>query len=121
LAESHVLVVVVEGGGAGPASMTGKIYEYLALRRPILVLGPEGVASRLVTDSGAGVAANPTDRSQLGQAIATVINMARDADFAGAPTEVLQRFDRRLLAAEWARLLKRVYEDQRFTDGHRPP
>jgi glycosyltransferase involved in cell wall biosynthesis len=108
MAASDVLVVVVEGGGAGPASMTGKIYEYLALRRPILVLGPDGVAAQLVESSGAGLAANAGDPAALGACLGSAIAMARDERFSGARAEVLSRFDRRSLARDWGVLLRDV-------------
>ncbi|MEE3920663.1 hypothetical protein V2I01_27770 [Micromonospora sp. BRA006-A] len=39
--------------------MTGKIFDYLQARRPVLLLGfADGVAARLLRDRGAGVVAN---------------------------------------------------------------
>jgi glycosyltransferase involved in cell wall biosynthesis len=108
LAGSDVLVAVVEGGGAGPATMTGKIYEYLALRRPVLVLGPSGVASQLVESSGAGVAADAGDPRAVEVCLSTVVGMAQSRSFAGASESVLDLYDRRRLAHGWSALLGSV-------------
>ena len=105
MAESDVLVVFIGGGGAGADTMTGKLFEYLALRRPILLVGPPGPAADLVAGSGAGVVADPNDRAQLQAAISKVAALAADPSFAGAPDTVIARFDRRSLAARWATLL----------------
>jgi hypothetical protein len=103
-----VLVVFTGQGGAGAATMTGKLYEYLGVRRPILVVGPDGPAVDLVRSAGAGVTAPPDDGPALRAALDEVMRLARDADYAGASAEVLDRFDRRTLAAEWNTVLRNV-------------
>jgi glycosyltransferase involved in cell wall biosynthesis len=113
MARADVLVMVTTGGGAGPATMTGKLYEYLALRRPILLIGRDGAAAELVRSSGAGVAADPDDAAQIDQALARVIEIARDDRFKGASDEIVQRFDRRSLAADWSALLADVVKNAR--------
>jgi glycosyltransferase involved in cell wall biosynthesis len=60
MAEADVLLVFIGGGGAGADTMTGKLFEYIALRRPILLVGPPGPAADLVAGSGAGVVAHRT-------------------------------------------------------------
>ena len=48
MAEADVLLVFTVGLGIGVNTMTGKVYECMALRRPILLVGPEGPAAELV-------------------------------------------------------------------------
>jgi glycosyltransferase involved in cell wall biosynthesis len=113
MAAAGVLVVVVEGGGAGPASMTGKIYEYLAARRPILVIGPPGVAGQLIIDSGAGAASDLEGSDQLRAAMSAVLELARSEGFRGPRREVLDLYDRRQLAARWGAVLSGVMDPAR--------
>lgn len=99
------LLVFTGGGGAGPDTMTGKLYEYLAARRPVLVVGPAGPAPDLVLGARAGVAADPWDIEALRNALVTTQESGSQATFSGAPDEVLRRFDRRHLACRWATVL----------------
>ena len=52
---ADTLLVVTEGAGRRSVA-TGKLYEYLAASRPILVLGDETEAGRIVTETGSGLA-----------------------------------------------------------------
>ena len=51
---ADVLVLVTSGVRTGEA--TGKLFEYLAAGRPILVLGAGSAAGTIVTEAGAGIA-----------------------------------------------------------------
>lgn len=54
--ESQVLLLLHWGGAAEVGVYTGKVFEYLAARRPILLVGgPRGVLTDLLKDTGAGV------------------------------------------------------------------
>lgn len=113
MAKSDVLVVFTGGGGAGADTMTGKLFEYMALRRPILLIGPPGPAADLVAGSGAGVVADPWDRDELQAAMSKVAGLAADPSFAGAPDETIVQFDRRSLALQWAKLLGEAIAESR--------
>lgn len=106
MAAADVLVVFSGGGGAGSDTMTGKLYEYLALRRPILLVGPAGPAADLVHAAGAGATALPTDEVGIEAAIRRVIEQALDPAFSGAPDDVLRSFNRASQAETWARMLE---------------
>ena len=109
MAGADVLIAFTGGGGAGPDTMTGKIYEYLALRRPILLIGPPGPAARLVDSAGAGAVAAPYDPNAIETAIKTVIRQAQDASFLGASDVELSSFDRASHAAQWSQLLETLH------------
>jgi glycosyltransferase involved in cell wall biosynthesis len=55
---ADVLVLVT---GTTPSSIPHKLFEYLGARRPILHLGHEGAADRILIETGAGVTVNPDD------------------------------------------------------------
>ena len=106
MATADVLLVLTGGGGAGVNTMTGKLFECLALRRPILLIGPDGPAARIVVESGAGVIADAADGPGLREAIDRVVRMASDETYRGATDATLERFDRRALAQVWAATLR---------------
>lgn len=105
MAAADVLVVITSQAEAGPATYTGKIFEYLALRRPILLIAPEGPAASLVREANAGIVADPTDVEAIAAAITQVAALAMDPSFVGVPRELLRRFDRRALAGDWDQML----------------
>ena len=61
--DSDVLLLLVpDAGGRGRSVVTGKVFEYLAARRPILAaVPPAGDAAALVRRSGAGTVVHPQD------------------------------------------------------------
>jgi glycosyltransferase involved in cell wall biosynthesis len=82
---------------------SGKVFEYIAARRPILALVPEGDAKDIAVGSGLGVTAPPRDVA----AISTAIGRLYDAWAAGAPLvtsneEFIRAFTRENLTRELA-------------------
>src|SRR4051812_38718556 len=57
--EADGLLLLTAGTRRGEA--TGKLFEYLGAERPILVLGDQSEAARIVTEAGAGLAAPADD------------------------------------------------------------
>ena len=57
---ADTLLVVTEGPSRRSVA-TGKVFEYLAARRPILVLGEGTEAARIVADAGCGHATSAND------------------------------------------------------------
>ena len=62
-------LVVVTGGAARRSVATGKLFEYLAAGPPILVLGDETEAARIVREVEAGAATSATDPSSIAAAL----------------------------------------------------
>ena len=78
-----------------------RVLEAMAMARPVVFSG-EGVASRLVDESGAGVSVRPGDASALAAAIATLVAdpaRCQEHGAAGRAT-VLERFNRMTVAAK---------------------
>jgi hypothetical protein len=78
---SDALLIVTEGSKR-PSVATGKLFEYLAARRPIFVLGEETEAARIVQETGTGVSTSATDPRRIADALAQFVVSApplRDA------------------------------------------
>ena len=88
--------------------LPGKLFEYLASRRPILGIGQEdGAMARVLADTGAGVTAGWDNLS----AMRDFIDQAWEQHKAGGVPPVqgdIARFSRRNLTRELAALLERV-------------
>ena len=53
-----LLLLIPEAGGRGKGVLSGKVFEYIAVGRPILaVVPPDGAAAELIRETGAGVVA----------------------------------------------------------------
>ena len=93
--------------------LPGKLFEYLASRRPILGIGQEdGAMARVLADTGAGVTAG---WDNLG-AIRDFIDKAWEQFKAGGVPPVegdIARFSRRSLTRELAALLERVSNENK--------
>jgi glycosyltransferase involved in cell wall biosynthesis len=82
---ADVLVLVTSGVRTGEA--TGKLFEYLAAGRPILVLGAGSAAGDLVTRAGAGLAIPTNDTDAAEAALRRILDggLAAPAPEARAP------------------------------------
>jgi glycosyltransferase involved in cell wall biosynthesis len=77
-------LLVLSGGWSNRSVATGKLYEYLAAGKPILVLGDGTEAARIVNELGAGIVAPASDPKAIARALRRLVAMTGDS---GAPTE----------------------------------
>jgi glycosyltransferase involved in cell wall biosynthesis len=107
--ESQVLLLLHWGGDRERGVYTGKVFEYLAACRPILMIGGgEGVLHDLLKTTGAGV--HVTAQAELEQALES---MWHEFEQDGEVTwrgrdELIDRYSHRRMAGEFARLLDEV-------------
>jgi glycosyltransferase involved in cell wall biosynthesis len=78
---ADALLVLAEGSSRRAA--TGKLFEYLGTDAPILVLGEESEAARIVAETGSGPVVSGSDPSQIAAALERLLDSpearARDA------------------------------------------
>jgi glycosyltransferase involved in cell wall biosynthesis len=69
-------VVLAAGMPGRPSTSvaTGKLFEYLAAQRPVLVLGEQTEAARIVSRAGVGVAAAEDDPVSVGDALERLLD-----------------------------------------------
>jgi glycosyltransferase involved in cell wall biosynthesis len=99
---ADVLVLVTSGARTGEA--TGKLFEYLAAGRPILVLGAGSAAGDIVTGAGAGMAIPTHDADAAEQALRTILAGGLPAP----PASAIAPFSYPALTERYERLLESV-------------
>jgi hypothetical protein len=90
-----------------PLQIPGKIYEYIATRRPLLLIGGEGATASLVQRHRLGMAC-PNDGDQIRRLILDLVERRQSLP-APAPEEV-DRFNYRSLTEDLAKVLDEVYQ-----------
>jgi glycosyltransferase involved in cell wall biosynthesis len=101
--EADTLLLITEGARRTSVA-TGKLFEYLAAERPILVLGDETEAARIVEKTGTGEATSASDPAAIAHAFERAaggeLSVARDPaalaryswpELAGAYAELIER------------------------------
>jgi glycosyltransferase involved in cell wall biosynthesis len=97
--------------GTRASIVPGKTYEYLAAGRPVLAAVPEGDARDILAEAGIARICEPDDVRGMAAAISDELARVRRCDPGAAIDQaVLQRFERRALAARFAALVEAVAE-----------
>ena len=109
---ADALLVITEGSTRRSVA-TGKLFEYLAARRPILVLGDETEAARIVADAGAGFAAAAGDPEEIAAALRRLL----EADSFSADRKEVDRYAYPKLAEEYSALIEEVVEGRTRRPG----
>jgi hypothetical protein len=105
---SDALLLIVDQVPQSGAILTGKLFEYLGLRRRILALAPPGEAAEMVTTLRAGDVVNPGDVGGMRAAIVGIWERWRMARLSGPASTEVVRFTRRRLTGQLATLLDRL-------------
>ncbi|MAD02217.1 MAG: hypothetical protein CMK65_01130 [Pseudoalteromonas sp.] len=102
--------------GPGKSTMTGKVFEYLAVKKPILALAGEGALRSLLSDSKTAVLVEPTDVAGIEAAIESFVQQyqqngtiaLKDANY----RQIEQQFCRRHTAQRIAGLLDKHHSER---------
>jgi len=100
---ADALLVVTEGGGRRSVA-SGKLFEYLAAGQPILVLGDETEAARLVARAGAGFAAPASEPRSVAAALRRLLGHP----FRPASADAIREYSYPVLAGRVAAAIERV-------------
>ena len=74
-----LLLLIPDAGGRGKGVLSGKVFEYVAVGRPILASVPlDGAAAELIRDTGAGLVAPPDDPGAIREALEELHSRWRD-------------------------------------------
>lgn len=108
LLASHVLLLIIDDAPANKGILTGKLFEYLGARKPILALAPAGDAAELIHELKAGVVVHPSNIPQIKEAVKALYQRwkNRELDTASLDEAKVRAFDRRELTRRLGEVLE---------------
>jgi len=102
--DADSLLVITEGSTRRSVA-TGKLFEYLAAHKPILVLGEETEAARIVEDAHRGFSASATDPGGIAVALSQLVESPPTV---GNDRAAIQRYSYPEIARIYAELIDEV-------------
>ena len=105
-----LLLLITILGSKGKEILTGKIFEYLASKKPILAIVPQdGLASRLIQKLDAGVIVPPRNINLLKEAIWRFYkSWLNKKQVTTINTDELKKYDRRILTQKLVKIFEKV-------------
>jgi glycosyltransferase involved in cell wall biosynthesis len=108
--DADYLLLIVDTGATSDGVIPGKLFEYVAARRPIFALTDPGATASIIRDGRLGWVVDAEDTAGCKKLLAEVL--AQEVPEVLAPDETyLQQFDRRRLTARLAELFDAVVDD----------
>jgi glycosyltransferase involved in cell wall biosynthesis len=102
LIESDVLWMMINKTGRSDLHSTGKLYEYLGARKPILACVPDGVARESLKQYGAVKLTAPDDAEAIAKAILEFFEMYKKGAMPVPDDALINTYDRKKLTASLA-------------------
>ncbi len=106
-----LLLLIPHANGRGDSVVSGKVFEYLAARRPVLAaVPPEGAAAALVRSAGAGEVVDSDDTAAQSHALEEMVDRYQNGGLADIdlPAGLAEEMSRRARAEELAAVLHGV-------------
>ena len=89
--------------------VTGKFYEYLQARRPILGIGPEnGDAAIILKATQSGLMIDFTDKSKMKAYLLDLFSQYQQHQLSVLPAVGIENYSRKVLAGEYVKLLDKI-------------
>jgi glycosyltransferase involved in cell wall biosynthesis len=110
-AADALLLLIPHAGGRGDSVLSGKVFEYVASRRPILAaVPPQGAAANLIRGIGAGRVVDGDDAEAISRELEALVDewLAGGSPDIELSDDVRDRLSRRSRARELARVLDGV-------------
>jgi hypothetical protein len=108
LHSSQVLLLVLNDTPNAKGILTGKLFEYLASRRPVLCIGPEdGDAAAIISGCNAGITAGFQSAEKIKQGIAEFYRQYQSGGIR-LMSQNIDQFSRKALTAKLAEVLNQI-------------
>jgi glycosyltransferase involved in cell wall biosynthesis len=98
-------LLVVTEGPSRPSVATGKVFEYLGAKRPIVVLGEGTEAARIVEEAGGGISTSASDPEEI---VETLRRVLADTPKVDGRREVLERYSYPWLVERLVALIEEI-------------
>ncbi len=107
--QANILLLFVDTGSTSNGVLPGKLFEYMAAKKPILGIMPNGDASQIIKKGKLGWCINPEDLTELIQVIKNIIQLHRDNKLSFNPSkEFVDKFNRIKLTQKLSVILENV-------------
>jgi len=104
LSQSQVLLLPLNDAPNAKGILPGKMYEYIALRRPILALGPaEADYSIILNETKAGIPVSFRDKTEIKRAVLFYYSLYKEGKLTVEPG-AYEKYSRRKLAEKFMKL-----------------
>ncbi|MBC8484776.1 MAG: glycosyltransferase [Bacteroidetes bacterium] len=108
LSKSHILLLTRSDERGNEVIIPAKLFEYLAIRRSILALIPEGEASKIIYQTKSGMVIPPNDISKIKRAILNFYNEYKKGSLHLEQNRSLNQYERRLLTKKLSLILNNL-------------
>jgi len=109
---SQLLLLLINNSANAKGILTGKFFEYLAAKRPIVGVGPtDGDAAEILNQTNAGVMVDFDDVKAAKEAIITFYNKYKNNKLQ-IQSGSIEKFSRKSLTVELAELIKTLTNNQ---------
>jgi glycosyltransferase involved in cell wall biosynthesis len=106
LLKSDLLLLIIGSLPGSQVVFTGKIFEYLAAKKPVLALAPDGAAADLIREANAGEVVSPEDIDEIANCLYSAYTRWESGTLVvDSRSDVIQRYDRRLLTQRLAAIM----------------
>lgn len=113
LLKSHVVLLTLSDEPGVNLTYPGKLFEYLAAKKPIMALVPEGATADLIRDMKAGTIVSPDDVGAIKRAVLDLYSQYQRGDTLSRAYDNLERFERRSLTEHLAQCLDAVLSSRK--------
>jgi len=111
LLDTTALLLIVDDAPASKSIITGKLYEYIGAKKPILALAPEGEASQLIHSLYAGTVVHPDDVNGIQNTLEIWLDIwKRTKSLLKISDNRIDQFDRKNLTKQLVEVFNRLVE-----------
>ncbi|MCL3780218.1 glycosyl transferase family 1 [Prolixibacteraceae bacterium JC049] len=108
LRKSQILLLAINDTPNAKGILTGKFFEYLAAKRPVLAVGPEdGEVARILKETGAGEVAGFSDLNQMKSSVLSLYDRYKKRNLA-VTSKGTESYSRRILTKDLVTILNRT-------------
>ena len=105
---SRLLLLLVNNTANAKGILTGKFFEYLAAKRPILAIGPvDGEVAQVLKETSAGCIADFEDEVQTRKIVTEYYEQYKRGELTVSPKSI-EKYSRRELTGELVRIIEDI-------------
>ncbi len=106
--QADVLWMMIGGQKGSDMISTGKIYDYIGSRKPVIACVPESEAKRTLTEYGNAKICSPYNPEEISEAILYYYNLFMQGKIPKADKSKVEKFNRKLLAGKLSEIMHSI-------------